>query len=185
MSMQAKTRYWTFLVYQESVSENWQEFLKELCIPVAISPLHDKDVNPDDSIKKPHYHVVVCFEGPTTYKNVLENICEPIGATIPKRVMSLRGIYRYLCHLDNPEKYQYNKEEIIEYGDFKLELTDTEVNMIKIAVIRDIEDHSITSYNELCDYYISLGLYDNFSVVSKHVMFFKTYLQDKKRNFTK
>lgn len=185
MGSTGKTRYWTFLVYKESAIENWQEFLKELCIPVCISPYHDKDTNPDDTLKKPHWHVIVCFEGPTTYKNVLENVCEPIGATIPKRVMSLRGMYRYLIHLDNPEKYQYNKDEIIEFGDFKIELTDTEINMIKIAIIRDIEQHSIMSYNELCDYYIELGLYDEFSVVAKHVMFFKTYIADNNRKLRK
>lgn len=183
--MNTKTRYWTFLLYPDSVSSNWFDFLNDLHIPVAISPLHDKDINPDDTIKKPHYHVIVCFEGPTTYKNVKENICDPLNATIPKRVMSLRGMYRYLIHLDNPEKYQYNKNDIIELGDFQLELTDTELNMACITIIDDIENNNIVTYKELIDYYISLGLYDNFNVVKKCSTFFKYYLQDCRRKIKK
>lgn len=179
--MDSKTRYWSFLLYLDSMNPNYIDFLNDLHIPVAISPLHDKDINPTGEIKKPHYHVIVCFEGPTTYKNVYENICVPLGATIPKRVMSLRGYYRYLCHLDNAEKYQYNTNDITELGDFKIELSDTEINMIKIKIIQDIEKHDLRNYKELCDYYISFGLYDEFNVVSKHVMFFKNYISDYKK----
>lgn len=176
----SKTRYWSFILYEDSTIPNWLEFLKNLCIPIVISPLHDKDLNSDNTKKKSHRHVIVCFDGPTTYKNVLESICEPLNATIPKKVLSLRGYYRYLCHLDNPEKAQYNIEELIELGDFKMELTDTEINNVIIDTCFTIDEKGITNYKDLCDYYINLGYYDNFKVVRSNAFFFKTYLHDKK-----
>ena len=36
----------------------------------AISPLHDKDMNPDNTPKKPHYHVILTYSGPTSYNVV-------------------------------------------------------------------------------------------------------------------
>ena len=111
--MERKARYWTFLAYTESLPCDLYNYLTELGLVFAISPLHDKDVNPTGELKKEHYHVLLEFPGPTTYKNVKENIVDPIGQPIPKAVMSIRGAYRYLCHLDNPEQAQ--KIQIYEY----------------------------------------------------------------------
>ena len=180
MALTSKTRYWTFLLYPDSCNPDYLQFLNELHIPVALSPLHDRDTNPDDTIKKAHIHVIVCFEGPTTYNNVLENICEPLKATIPKRVLSIRGMYRYLCHLDNPEKYQYNVDDIILLGDFKIELTDTEINNLKIEITKDIEYYDIPDYYTLCNYYINQGYFDNFKIVSSNTSFFKSYIIERR-----
>ena len=38
-----KARYFTFLLYPESIPENWEMQLELIGIPMAISPLHDKD----------------------------------------------------------------------------------------------------------------------------------------------
>lgn len=111
--MATKNRYWWFIAYPESLFENWIDILEETLLPIYISPLHQYDINPDGSSKKPHYHIIVCFDGPTTYNNVYENICKPIGATIPKQCFTLHGAYDYLTHNNHPDKYQYGKNEII------------------------------------------------------------------------
>lgn len=49
-----RKRNWAFVAYPESLPKNWQEILTQTGLPVAISPLHDKDVNPDKTVKKPH-----------------------------------------------------------------------------------------------------------------------------------
>ena len=42
---------------------------------------------------------------------------ETFGGVIEPRVVgSLRGICRYLCHLDNPEKAPYNPEDVVCYN---------------------------------------------------------------------
>lgn len=190
--METKNRYWTFILYPKfygkKVKKSWWDetinFLNDLHLPVAISPLHDQDKNPTGETKKAHYHVIVCFEGPTTYKNVKDNICDPLQAPIPKRVLSLRGMYRYLTHLDNPEKFQYNKEDITLLGDFNLDMTDTEINLLKLEITNFIDQKGFTSYSDLVDYYKDNGLYDEFRIISSResVYFFKTYIDNKKRH---
>ena len=40
-----KSRYFTFLLYPESIPSDWEMKLELLGIPIAISPLHDKDID--------------------------------------------------------------------------------------------------------------------------------------------
>lgn len=47
-----KTRYFTFLLYPESCPDNFKELLEALDIPIAISPLHDKDLREGDEVEK-------------------------------------------------------------------------------------------------------------------------------------
>lgn len=111
-----KSREWTCLVYPDSAPENWKEILQKAFLETYISPLHDRDLNPDGTPKKPHYHVVLAWQGPTTYSNACEIAKEFGGIVEPRVVGSLRGICRYLCHLDNPEKAQYNPDDVICYN---------------------------------------------------------------------
>ena len=112
--MNKKARYWTFVAYPESLTTDLKTFLDDNCLIYAISPLHDKDIDITGEPKKPHYHVLLEFPGPTTYKNVKENITDELKQPIPKPIMTIRGAYRYLCHLDNPEKAQYNVSDIVK-----------------------------------------------------------------------
>ena len=41
-----------------------------------------------------------------------ESIFNTIGGVGCERVNSIRGYSRYLCHLDNPEKSQYNVDDV-------------------------------------------------------------------------
>lgn len=175
--MKEKARYWSFIVYPESTREDWQMVLCELGCVFAVSPLHDKDINPTGEVKKPHYHVLLEFEGPTTYKNVKENIADKINASFPVKVISLRGYYRYLTHLDNPEKAQYDVKDIKEYGGFRLELTTTETTRIKLEICQDIQDRNILEYEDICEYYRTItGDIDKWEVVSNHTYFFDKYI---------
>lgn len=108
-SGQARYRNFATVVYPESAVDSWQEVLSQQFIPAFISPLHDKDVNPTGEPKKPHYHVVLMFEGKKSISQV-EDIFNLIGGVGCEVVQSIRGYARYLCHLDNPEKFQYNQD---------------------------------------------------------------------------
>lgn len=110
-----KCRNWTFIGYPESLNKNWNAEMP--IIEWACSPLHDQDVNEDGSLKKPHYHVLMRFDGPTTYEHVTE-ICERLGATIPQRVESVKALLRYFYHGDNPDKAQYQKSGIQYFNGF-------------------------------------------------------------------
>ena len=97
-----RTRNFGCVVYPESAPENWLEVLAENKVPALVSPLHDRDVDPQDQPKKPHFHVVIMFEGPKTIEQAKE-IFDPIGGVGCEVIKSIRGYVRYLCHLDNPE----------------------------------------------------------------------------------
>ena len=182
------SRYWACILYPDSCRNNWESILEETGLQFAVSPLHDKDIDiyaeGGPQPKKAHWHILLTFEGPKRYKNVKEDICDLIGATIPKKVESLRGYYRYLTHMDNPEKAQYKLEDIKEFNGFKLDLTNSEVNRIIDEVIETIQKNNIYEYSDLDDYYREIGDHDTKDVIRNHTYFFDKYICSR-RNKTK
>lgn len=106
-----RVRNFATVVYPESAPEDWQEILSQQFVPAFISPLHDKDINPTGEPKKPHYHVVIMYEGKKSFEQAKEliSLFSGVGCEV---VQSIRGYARYLCHLDNPEKSQYLPDEV-------------------------------------------------------------------------
>lgn len=147
-----KKRYWAMILYPDSAPDNWRDKLRETGIQCAISPLHDKDINPDNTPKKPHYHIILCYEGPTTYKNVC-SLTDSLNQPIPQPLEQLRGYYRYLVHKDNPEKYQYDETLITSINGFDvsnyLDLTNNQIIAILKQLTIFIEDNNIYEYSDL------------------------------------
>lgn len=108
----ARTRNYATVVYPESAPENWRDALSDFMVPCFISPLHDKDMNPQNEPKKEHYHVLLMFDSVKTADQARE-VFDAIGGVGCERVQSLRGYARYLCHLDNPEKAQYKTDKVV------------------------------------------------------------------------
>lgn len=106
-----RTRNFATVVYPESAPDKWQELLAQQFIPAFISPLHDKDFNDTGEPKKAHYHVILMFDGKKSVEQVGE-IFNQIGGVGCEIVKSIRGYSRYLCHLDNPEKAQYDTSDV-------------------------------------------------------------------------
>lgn len=103
-----RTRNIALMLYEDSCVPNWQEILENEHIP-SMWIYHDKDVNPTGEPKKPHWHVVLCFDGKKS-PDQLQKYADMLGSAngVYQVVNSLRGYARYLCHLDNPEKTQYD-----------------------------------------------------------------------------
>lgn len=150
-----KSRNWAFIAYPESVASDWLEVLSNTGLPFAVSPLHNADVNADLSEKKAHWHVLVCYAGPTTYRHV-STLTEDINATIPQIVHSVRGYYRYFTHKDNPEKTQYLEADVRHFNAFRppdfTEMTAMEKFEIKNRVVDIIEKEQIFEYDVLFDF---------------------------------
>lgn len=106
-----RTRNYATVVYPDSAPEDWQDLLASQFVPAFISPLHDKDINPGGESKKPHFHVMIMFDNVKTREQAQE-VFSLIGGVGCEVVNSLRGYARYLCHLDNPEKAQYEPETV-------------------------------------------------------------------------
>ena len=179
MNVKQKGRYWACVVYPESLPTNWLEILQLSGLAVAISPLHDKDIDPTGEPKKEHYHLLLCYDGPTTYNNV-KNLCDTLNATIPIKIESPRGMYRYHIHLDNPEKYQYDdRDRILMNGIDPASfngLTSSEILKIKREIITLIEDNAITEYRDLIKFFNQNDMIDFFQVASSSTLFINTYL---------
>lgn len=106
-----RTRNYATVVYPESAPENWIEILENEFVPAFISPLHDKDKDPNGEDKKAHWHVMIMFDSVKTIEQAVE-IFDKIGGVGFNKINSIRGYARYLCHLDNPEKTQYDESEV-------------------------------------------------------------------------
>lgn len=113
MAAPQRFRNFATVVYPDSehTPDDWISILEELKVPILISPFHEFDVNPTGECKKPHYHVIVCFEGKKSPDQVKE-LFALVGGVGLEIVNSIRGYARYLCHLDNPEKYQYSPSDV-------------------------------------------------------------------------
>lgn len=107
-----RTRNFATVVYPESAPDGWKDILNSFFIPAFISPLHDSDINPTGESKKPHYHVMLMYDGVKTIDQVRE-VVSAIGGVGCEKIASIRGYARYLCHLDNPDKAQYKIEDVI------------------------------------------------------------------------
>lgn len=177
--MNVKKNKWAFVLYPESAPSNWLEELQLTGLQCAISPLHDKDINPDGEIKKAHYHIILIYDGPTTYNNV-KQLTDRLNQPIPQPLEQVRGYYRYLTHKDNPEKWQYNEEDIKTINGFDIleyvELTTTEVNKIKVEIQKIIRDNEITEYADLMDLLLDSDLKNYWDVASNHTFFFDKYI---------
>lgn len=150
-----RTRNWTFIVYPDSAPENWEQILINQAVPWFCSPLHDSDLNADDSEKKPHWHCALCFENKKNYEQILE-IISPLNCTIPQKVKSMKSMLRYFIHADNPEKHQYEKSDIrcfggAEYDSFFLP-TRTDKMSFYGEIIDWIEENDIIEFCDLVTY---------------------------------
>jgi plasmid replication protein len=143
-----RTRNFATVVYPESAPQDWLEKLAEAKIEALVSPLHDKDKNPDGEPKKAHYHVILMFETVKTTEQVKE-ITEKIGGVGVEKINSLRGYARYLIHADNPEKAQYNKADIKQFGGADYESI-CSLASDKYAAIREMIQYCTT--NEIISY---------------------------------
>lgn len=110
-----RTRNWASIVYPESAPDKWIDILKESKVTFIISPLHDSDVNADGERKKEHYHVILLFDGVKTSAQA-SAVFDTVNGVGCEPVTTLRGYARYLCHLDNPEKAQYDINQVVTFG---------------------------------------------------------------------
>ncbi len=181
-----KKRNWGGVVYPESAPSDWLDILKLKGISFAVSPLHDKDVNPTGEKKKAHYHVILSFPGPTTDKTV-KQIMDEINQPLPIALESVRGYYRYFTHKDNPEKYQYDSTEIQLFNGF--DVTDILNNFEVFQFLKEIQiliiEHDILEYSDLLDYLMQQGYMELWNVACSHTLFLNTYITSKRHKLEK
>ncbi|MED1133878.1 replication protein, partial [Bacillus atrophaeus] len=126
-----KARYFTFLLYPESIPEDWEMKLESIGLPIAISPLHDKDLSDVEGqkYKKAHYHVIYVAKNPVTTDSVRKKVRQILGdksvSMVQIVVQSMENIYLYLTHESKDaiakKKRVYDKKDIKLLNNFDID----------------------------------------------------------------
>lgn len=150
-----RTRAWAVVVYPDSAPENWQQLIDDQHIEWVESPLHEFDTNPTGELKKPHYHVLLMFGGVKSYEQVCDFI-KPLNCPIPQRCHNAKAAVRYMAHLDNPDKFQYDVGSIKAHGGVDLaELlrpSSSERYTLIDEMAEYVKENHITEFQDLFDY---------------------------------
>ena len=158
-----KGRFFTFLLYPESLPEDWELQLEMLGAPMAISPIHDKDKSrvEGQEFKKAHYHVIYVAANPVTTHSVRMKIQRMLGKESIAKVQFVKykmdNMYLYLTHESKDaiakKKHKYDKKDIKELNNFDLDryvtldVEDKEDLLNEICDV--IDDHDIANFREL------------------------------------
>lgn len=115
-----QSRTFSVILYPDTDTYNTEEVLAACCeyFPEWAYILHDKDTLEDGSLKKPHYHVVGRLAGSRTPQTVANRIGVPSNYVDCKKGYTFKKGLRYLLHLDDPDKAQYDRSDICCSGDF-------------------------------------------------------------------
>lgn len=156
-----KARYFTFLLYPESIPDDWELKLETLGVPIAVSPLHDKDKSNVEGqrYKKPHYHVIYIAKNPVTADSVRKKIKLILGEkslAMVQVVLNVENTYLYLTHESKDaiakKKHVYDKADIKLINNFdidryvtldveeKAELFNVVVSLIRAYTLQNIFD---------------------------------------------
>src|SRR5699024_8516839 len=117
-----KARYFTFLLYPESIPMDWEIKLESIGVPIAISPLHDKDLSDvkGQKYKKANYYVIYVVKNPVTTHSVRKRIQRALGnqsvSMVQIVIQSMENMYLYLTHESKDaiakNKRVYDKKDI-------------------------------------------------------------------------
>lgn len=195
--------YWALIIWADNIEQHpdWKEKLIATFIRMCISPYHDKDVWSNDDIirhpdmeeyikehlgeqKKPHYHVLIHCDANTTFKTMKDLISSlDIGTKYPILIRAPYGYYHYLTHDYNPEKAQYDCNDIKHYngsepGDYLMEISKAETVQIKSRLRKAIQKAGCLSFGDMEDVAESIDNPNYLYVFQNNVNYFKNYLVD-------
>lgn len=141
------------IIYSESAPEDWQEKIEQWKVPVIVSPVHDKDLNNNGSLKKPHRHLVVMFSSLKSKKQVQE-LFEEIQGVGVEVVLHLPSYIAYLTHKNALDKAQYDEKDILCFGgaDYKSMIAECADKYKVLSEIFDMcKNESIYNYAVLVE----------------------------------
>ena len=158
-----KARYFTFLLYPESIPNDWIDNLELIGVPIAISPLHDKDLSDVEGqkYKKEHYHVIYVSKNPVTAESVRLKVKRSLGdksvAMVQIVSTSMENMYLYLTHESKDaiakNKHKYSKADIRLLNNFDIDRYVTLDVEDKDDMLNDvcdlIDDHNLANMREL------------------------------------
>lgn len=165
-----RCKNWELIVYPEScdldILKGW---LSDHQLNFYLSPLHNMDVYGKydveqkkcgveqlGQLKKEHYHLILCFSSMKSFAQVVDIATEIKASAFVKEVHSMCGALRYLCHLDEKDKFKYSVNNVYcRYNDYldKIELETTNYNFIG-DLYTTLKIERITEFSDLVAHYI-------------------------------
>lgn len=131
---------WAGIIYNENADvSNIKQYFDERGVRFYLSPLHCNDVKEDGTPKKAHWHILIKFHGLKSQLQVSQ-LLEPFTICLPIVVNDEIQYARYLIHADNPEKAQYNKDEVLSNGDYDYYFVDDISSNRFQAILKQIVD---------------------------------------------
>lgn len=149
------------------------EFLDDLHMPCACSPVHDADTYTQMDInkwirkhtdrktgevskdaleagmpqlgqhKKTHVHVLFCHKGPATPDQFAKKLRDFHDISYFEQVNSVPAMLRYFAHMDSPEKHQYSALEIHGFGGIDLSPLLKTSKVTNLEVLLDVMDYML------------------------------------------
>lgn len=125
----------------------------------------------------------LAFNEVTYNGNLMDEMARVLRAPIPERISGLTGAVRYLTHMDNPEKYQYDNTEIQVFGGFDLEsclaLSTGDKRQALKEMLGFISDNNIMHLKDFADYCMSdrapAGWFE--LLTERNTLFIKEYIK--------
>lgn len=189
MAKDSRARQWSFIGYPgDSLPENYAEILSdEMHLCWVESPVHDADLNGDGSEKKKHIHFLLVFEGMKSFDQIKE-ITDRLHCPIPQRCKNERGLLRYFIHMDNPEKHQYNIDDIKAHGGYDLDGVFKKTNAENRDLLKEIcqfcVDNEIYDFCDLVEVAWNLDNHDWIDLLTnRNTLFLTSYLKSRYMKF--
>ena len=154
-------RNFAFVQKLENLPENWEQIIKDKCIPMAYI-VHDKDVllqrekddKPDvykdrevGELKDIHVHFFAYFNGKRTPSGVVKMFSE-LNIGWAELVVSKNGKLAYFLHIGSDDKYKYPYDDLKIINGLKVDFA--ALNNVDFADVLDFADeYNICRFSEL------------------------------------
>lgn len=162
-----KSRYFTLVLYPESMIDDWQTALEtKLQLPCCYC-IHDKDLDNEKDERKVHVHLIVVANNTTTAQSIYESVIMALSKDdclasppVVEKVNDIRNMYEYLIHNSKDaikkKKHKYSPSERICLNNFDIgsyeQLGVNEKNDILKDIYNIIIEWDITNFDDLIDY---------------------------------
>lgn len=173
-------KIWWGYLYEDSAPDNFLDLMRESGME-GLAMKHDRDVTAAGEIKEKHWHVVVRFSHAVQAKEA-KDILTSFGckeASVQYRD-NWAAVARYLCHLDDPNKVQYDPADVVEFGgaDYLAAINRTADKYRIIAEMCDwAKTNRVYSFNKLVDYARVENLEWFMALADNSAIFMREYLK--------
>lgn len=129
--------------------------------------LHDKDVEDgSEDLKKAHYHWVGSVKNPVQVSTIANALGVPVNYIefVRKKgnTDNWKGAVRYLVHASNPEKFQYDAQEVVTNFDVIRYINAYDETQQILKIVCFIRENPNCTFEQVFDYAVMNGCYSEF-----------------------